>query len=526
MQKNIFMLLLLLVSIINARENVVVTQELPLTIDASLQKQVQSLTQSMKKKFQAKSVAVVVMDSRTGKILSLADSNSNAVKDFPKSSIASFTYEPGFVMAPIVFSLALEKKLITPNDLINGHQGRYQLKGRTITDHYPFDWLSAANVVIYSSNIGIAQIAQKLSTQDYNDGLVKFGFTQHTVDGLNDENRGYLPDSKRLGYEIYKATTSYGYVVKVNLLQLLQAYNVFNNEGILIKPKLVSDNAVIKFRKVLDITTAETMKKILIKTVEKGTGKNTKTQGLEIGGKTGTAYVVKNGKYIKEYNCSFVGFVNEDKKSYTIAVLVQEPQTSQYASQTAVVVFRNIIDVLEKNNHTIPIYLKSSIWFVIVIIMILLMIYVLFKLKSSQISNHTTNDNTCSITNEVVKLKKYINKIDKDYYNFKNVEEQINLIGVSLGQFQENLFKYLFKKHNMQYNKIRIVEAIKILANYYDKNIINDFFHINQVRNNIVHSSDRGGGLKKDNQDYIIADIKAAVAKAEYLNSELNKKSD
>jgi len=347
MQKKIFVLLLLLASIIGARENITVTKIISLTLDASLQKQVQVLTQSMKKRFQTKGVAIVVMDSNTGEILSLADSNSDVVKDFPKNRITSLTYEPGFVMAPIVFSLALEKKLITPDDLINGHQGCYQFKGRTITDHYPFDWLSAANVVIYSSNIGIVQIAQKLPAQDYHDGLLlKFGFTQHTVDGFYGENGGFIPDSKSLGFEIYKATTSYGYGVKVNLLQLLQAYNIFNNDGIFIKPRIVVNNSAQKPQKVLDTKTVNAIKKILIETVEKGPGKDAKAQGLEIGGKTGTAHVVKNGRYIKEYNCSFVGFVNGNKKSYTIAVLLQEPQTSQYVSETAVVVFKSIMNVL------------------------------------------------------------------------------------------------------------------------------------------------------------------------------------
>ena len=345
MQKTII-LLLLLVSIINAKENMTVTQEIPLTLDASLQKQVQSLTQSMKKRFQAKDVVVAVMKSKTGEILSLADSNSDIVKTFPKNRIASFTYEPGSVIKPIVFSLALEKKLITPYTLINGHKGHYQLNGQTITDEHSFDWLSAENVIVYSSNIGITQIAQKLPAQDYYDGLVSFGFTQHTVDGLSDENYGYIPDSKRLENEIYKATTSYGYGVKVNLLQLLQAYNVFNNDGMLIKPRIIADSIIQKPKRVVDADTAHIMKKILIKTVAKGTGKSAKIQGLEIGGKPGNAYILENGKYVKKYNGSFVGFANGAKNKYTIAVLVQQPKTSIYASKTAVLVFKKAVDIL------------------------------------------------------------------------------------------------------------------------------------------------------------------------------------
>lgn len=174
-------------------------------------------------------------------------------------------------------------------------------------------------------------------------------------------------------------------------------------------------------------------------------------------------------------------------------------------------------------NPIMQIYLKRNIWILIDIIIVLLIIYTILKFKKSTKVNTLLQDTTCNISNEVNKLKKYLDVIDKNYSDLIKVQEQIHLIGVSLGQFQENLFKSLFRQHNLVYENLRIVEAIKMLTNYYDKNTINDFFHINQVRNNIIHSSDRGGDLKKDNQDYIIADIKAAIAKVEYLNSKLNK---
>ncbi len=346
MQKNILILILLFSSIISANENISVTKEIQLTLNSSLQKQVKSLTLSMKEKLQAKSVTVAVMDSRTGNILSLADSNTNTTKDYPKNAIANFTYEPGFIMAPFIFSLAIENKLITPYTLISGHQGHYQLRGKIINDHHPFDYMSAENILVYSSNIGMAQIAQKIPAIDYYDGLIKFGFTQSVIGKFSNEKNGFIPDTKCLEYEIYKAPASYGYGVTVNLLQLLQAYNVFNNNGMLIKPRIVTNSTVQEPQTVIDSTTAYTIKKILIKSVEKGTGKNAKTPSLEIGGKTGTAYVVQNGKYLKKYNCSFAGFVNGTEKSYTIAVLVQEPQTSPYASETAVITFKGVVDIL------------------------------------------------------------------------------------------------------------------------------------------------------------------------------------
>jgi len=347
MQKLIFILCIISISIANAQEHHAITQKIPLTLDSLLQKQMQSLTQSMKEKFQAKGISIAIMDSKTGNILSLADSNSDVVKNFPKNYVANFSYEPGFVIAPIVFSLALDKKLITPDELINGHQGHYHVGGMTITDHYPFDYLSAVNVIVHSSSIGIAQIAQKIKGQEYRDGLVKFGFTKPAVDWFSNENSGYIPNERRMKSDIYKVTSAYGYGIKVNLLQLLRAYNVFNNDGLLIKLKIFANiKATTNPKTVLDAKTAHEMKKILIETVEKGTGKKAETQGFEIGGKTGTVHVIKNGRYIKEYNCSFVGFVNGAKKSYTIAVLVREPQTKKYASETAAVAFKRVVNIL------------------------------------------------------------------------------------------------------------------------------------------------------------------------------------
>ena len=118
------------------------------------------------------------MDSHTGELLSLTGSDCNTIKEFPKNSIASFTYESGFVMAPFIFSLALEKHLITPYDLINEHQGRYQFQGRTIIDTHKFDYVSAANVIVYSSSMGMTQMAQKLTGKDYYNRFVSFRFKQ------------------------------------------------------------------------------------------------------------------------------------------------------------------------------------------------------------------------------------------------------------------------------------------------------------------------------------------------------------
>ena len=154
---------------------------------------------------------------------------------------------------------------------------------------------------------------------------------------------------------IYKATDSYGQGITSTFMQVLKAYSVFNNDGIMVTPYIVkkSDSQT----KVLSSNTANKMKNMLIKTVEKGTGRKTFIEGLEIGGKTGTANIVENGRYQRKYMSSFFGFVNDKNKKYTIGVTVNDPVNKgkkwyyYYASHSAVPVFKEITKILLKLNY-------------------------------------------------------------------------------------------------------------------------------------------------------------------------------
>ena len=259
------------------------------------------------------------------------------------------------------FSILLEKHLINPYDLVNGHNGRFKMGRKVITDEHKFAWLSAEDVIVYSSNIGIAQLAQKLSGYEFYDGLFKFGLSQKSTPDMIYEKIGSIPSPKRLENEIYKATSAYGYGMRANLMQVLRAYSAFNNNGFMVYPKIVKSfidefhvqkpTLYVEQVKVLQPATAQRMKKILIKTVNKGTGRKTKTKGLEIGGKTGTAHIVEKGQYVHKYNTAFMGFVNDKENRYTIGVVVVQPIKSHFASQTAVPVFKKAVDILVEDGY-------------------------------------------------------------------------------------------------------------------------------------------------------------------------------
>jgi cell division protein FtsI (penicillin-binding protein 3) len=105
---------------------------------------------------------------------------------------------------------------------------------------------------------------------------------------------------------------------------------------------------------VIKTSTASRMNKILIKTVDEGTGTKTKTAGLVIGGKTGTAHIVERGNYVDKYNTAFMGFVNDKSHKYTMGVVVIKPKKSQFASQTAVPVFKRAVDILVEDGYLTP----------------------------------------------------------------------------------------------------------------------------------------------------------------------------
>ncbi len=350
--------------------------DVKLTIPISLQIKIEKMLDSMKEELDAKEIMVAIMESNTGKVLSMASSNRYYPKkitraDYPSlnSGMIEYSFEPGSVIKPITFSLLLDKHLINPYDLVNGHNGRFKIGRKVITDEHRFDWLSAEDVIVYSSNVGIAQLSQKLSGYEFYDGLKNYGFAQKALSDMVYERVGKIPSAKRLENKIYKATASYGYGMDVNLMQLLRAYSAFNNYGKMVNPYIVDyliDNRGRDIEilhdesiEVIKSSTAQRMKKILIKTVNKGTGRKTRYKGLVVGGKTGTAHIVEKGKYVNRYNTAFLGFVNDKTHKYTMGVIVVEPKTNHFAAQTAVLVFKKVIDILVEDNYLEPVVPKE-----------------------------------------------------------------------------------------------------------------------------------------------------------------------
>ncbi|WP_263833315.1 peptidoglycan D,D-transpeptidase FtsI family protein [Sulfurospirillum oryzae] len=344
-----------------------------LSISLKMQKIIESLLDKQQKNLDAKEIIVAVINSETGEFVTLASSNrfnpdSIEKKDYSALNISAieYIYEPGSVMKPITFALLFKANKLNPYDIVNVYGGSYKIGTKVIKDEHKADKLSVEDVVAYSSNVGTAQVAQKLDAVEFYQGLKDFGFSVRTGVDLPFENPGIIPALNRFNSPIYKATVGYGYGMNATFMQILKAYNVFNNNGRILTPhlvkKMVSPTGQEYFPEkiadpqIIPVAVAKRMQKILIKVVQQGTGTGTKMEGLEIGGKTGTAHIAEDGEYVRVYNSSFFGFVNDKKNKYTIGVLVREAKKRQayFAAQSAVPVFKGIIEKLVDNGYLTP----------------------------------------------------------------------------------------------------------------------------------------------------------------------------
>lgn len=339
-----------------------------LTINLRLQKKIEALLDHFNAKYQAQEIVAGIMDPSDGSILVLATTNRFDPKniltnDYLNASVSEKSFEPGSTIKPIVFSILLEKKLINPLESIDLNKGFYQLGKYTIKDDtFPAKNSIVQDVLIRSSNVGMVKLTKKLSGQEFYDGLKSFGISETTGIDLPYEKSGVIPNPKKLSGEIYKASASYGYGLSSTFIQLLRAYGTFCNDGFLVTPhlvkKIVGNDGVQTFefekKRAISASTARKIQEILIKTVEDGTGKRAKIDGLVIGGKTGTARIAKKGGGYHDdlYNGSFFGFVKAGNKNYIIGVVTfgSHGKEDYYGSQTAAPVFREIVQTMQKQD--------------------------------------------------------------------------------------------------------------------------------------------------------------------------------
>ena len=350
--------------------------DLHLNVPLAFQRRVEMMIDQMKTSIDADEIITGVMESKTGKVLALASTERYDPRHIHNKDISAldpkfseYAYEAGSVLKPITLAIALDHKVVTPNTWFNTYNGRLQIgKRRWISDDEKFDSLTATDIIVHSSNVGISQISWRLSGQEFRNGLISFGLSRPSGLDLSRDVPGKIKPLRLLNNNMHRANSSYGYGMLVTFAQLFKAYSAFNNDGVAVTPRLVdylSDakgnhytlESKVGDLKAIDKQAARQIHNILLEVVKRGTGVKAQYPGLEIGGKTGTAHIAKGGRYVREYHSSFYGFANDKEgHKYTIGVLVIKAKKyhKYFASQSAVPTFRRIVDTLVELDYLKP----------------------------------------------------------------------------------------------------------------------------------------------------------------------------
>jgi cell division protein FtsI (penicillin-binding protein 3) len=315
-----------------------------LTIHAELQRIAENELSRALAETGASGGDIIIYDPQTGELLAVASEKSGA----SGTGVPAFSdsYEPGSTAKPFLLAALLNEGLVDLDEMIDVEGGELRDGRRTIRDVHGFDELTVRDVIAQSSNVGAAKLADRLRPSVQHSYLRDFGFGMPTHVRHPSESGGRLrrpsewtslsPASHAMGYEM--ATTS---------LQLVAAYGALANGGRLMRPTLVkelrdssgrtiwsAEPTVV--RQVVRPEVARIVSRVLADVVEEGTGKLAAMATLSVAGKTGTAKLAVDGRYVNgRYRASFVGYAPADRPRVVILTRLEDPKGAYYGGAIA-----------------------------------------------------------------------------------------------------------------------------------------------------------------------------------------------
>lgn len=305
---------------------------LTLSIDSKIQYIAFSQLRAAVEVSKAKAGGIVVVDVKTGEVLALANvptynPNDRAILTGAqlRNRVMTDTFEPGSTLKPFTIALALDTRRVTPETTFQTSPGKMTIGTATIGDSHAHGLLSVAQIIQKSSNIGTAKIALQMPAEEMWEMFTKVGFGQQPKFGFPGAVAGRVRPYKSWR-PIEQATMSYGHGISVSLIQLAHAYTIFARDGDLIPLSFSKLEVAPRGQRVISSQTASQMRAMLETVVSpEGTAAKAQVPGYRVGGKTGTAYKVENGRYVNKYVASFVGFAPASNPRLIIAIMIDEP---------------------------------------------------------------------------------------------------------------------------------------------------------------------------------------------------------
>lgn len=342
-----------------------------LTIDINIQKSIERELDNIVDMFSPDMALAIVMNPKTGEILGMGsrpDYNPNTYQKYSQDVLSRnlpvwSSYEPGSTFKIITMATSVEEKII---DIENDHfydSGSVNVDGSVLKcwkagGHGDQTFLQ---VLQNSCNPGFVKLGQMLGKERLFSYIKKFGFGEKTGVDLNGEGQGILFPLEKVG-NVELSTTAFGQGVSVTPIQQVTAVSAVVNGGYLYKPYIVKSiaeketNSIIQetsktlVRKVISSETSTIMRHALESVVAKGGGKAAYIEGYRIGGKTGTAQKVKDGRYmVGNYIMSFMSIVPSNDPEAVFYLAIDNPKNTALLSSytTTPIARRVLLDIID-----------------------------------------------------------------------------------------------------------------------------------------------------------------------------------
>ncbi len=326
-----------------------------LTIDCDIQKIVEEEIEKAYQQLKPKSVTAIVMNPQNGEILALANrptfdpnEQSKYPYDFKRNRAVTDLYEVGSVLKPLVIAAALQEGAITPSSRFYC-SGKLKVGSKSISCvvHHKggHGIVTPEKILIESCNVGAAQVGMKLGAEKIYKYLIDFGFGLPPTDELTGAQKGILSPPESWGV-VKTANVSFGQGISITPLHLASAFCALVNGGTLYKPHILKYVIQPDGKKIrippqvishpLSPQVANMVRDMLVGVVEdkEGTAYHyANVEGVRVGGKTGTAQKVVNGKYTDEVIASFIGFLPANHPRLVILVLIDQPKINPAGEQ-------------------------------------------------------------------------------------------------------------------------------------------------------------------------------------------------
>ena len=287
---------------------------------------------------------IVVLNPATGEVLAMASLRRGR----PSFSATAVTepFEPGSTLKPFVAAALLDRRRATITEVVPTFGGQMKIGPRVITDLHKAQQLSLADVIRFSSNIGIVQFGARLTPRETFETFRDLGFGTATGVPIPGESEGTLREPARWQAPS-AASLAMGYEIAVTPLQLVTAYSALANGGEIMQPHIVREirmpdgNLIYRarprvMRRVFSPEVAREVRSLLVTVVDSGTAMKADLATFQLAGKSGTARRTEGGRYVEgNYTASFVGLFPADKPQYVVLVKLDSPRRAFYGGEVA-----------------------------------------------------------------------------------------------------------------------------------------------------------------------------------------------